>query len=245
MCKKDNESKLTKEGIFAINTDYYEKLQSIDSDMYLENKNGPISPKEYAFYNELKSQERITGLVCPDGYTYYTIAAKAKEAYLCLDFGLYGAALQLALTLPDTCGAIAYAHFGKAEVRNRYEKWFDEYVIENGGPDGKALADNGFTGEKCYCLRNKILHENTTSGYDFKLTISNASGKIIDNKHMLIDIGIPIICSAILEGVGNFIQLDYPAPQDYKTYGYKIFSTVASIESLKKVTDYFDNKDDM
>lgn len=38
MCKKDNESKLTKEGIFAINTDYYEKLQSIDSDMYLEIK---------------------------------------------------------------------------------------------------------------------------------------------------------------------------------------------------------------
>ena len=62
---------------------------------------------------------------------------------------------------------------------------------------------------------------------------------------MLIEIGIPIICSAILEGVGNFIQLDYPAPQDYKTYGYKIFSTVASIESLKKVTDYFDNKDNM
>ena len=28
MCKKDNESKLTKEGIFAINTDYYEKLHS-------------------------------------------------------------------------------------------------------------------------------------------------------------------------------------------------------------------------
>lgn len=76
-------------------------------------------------------------------------------------------------------------------------------------------------------------------------TISNASGKIIDNKHMLIEIGIPIICSSILEGVGNFIQLDYPAPLDYKTYGYKIYSTVASIESLKKVTDYFDNKDNM
>lgn len=245
MCEKDNESKLTKEGIFAINTDYYEKLQSVNSDMYFKNKNGPISPKEYAFYKELKSQEHITGLNCSDGYTYYTIAAKAKEAYLCWDFGLYGAALQLALTLPDTCGAIAYTHFGKAEVKERYKKWFDEYVIKNGGPDGQALADNGFTGEKCYYLRNKILHENTTGGYDFKLTISNASGKIIDDKHMLIDIGIPILCAAILEGVGNFIQLDYPAPQDYKTYGYKIYSNVASIESMKRKTDYFDMKNNM
>lgn len=67
----------------------------------------------------------------------------------------------------------------------------------------------------------------------------------VEDKKGNIEIGIPIICSAIFEGVGNFIQLDYPAPQDYKTYGYKIYSTVASIESLKKVTDYFDNKDNM
>ena len=102
---KDKRMELTKDGIFAICTEYYEKLQRVNHEMYCENKNGPVAPNEYAFYNELKSQERITGLDCPDGYTYYTIAAKAKEAYLCLDFGLYGAALQLALTLPDTCGA--------------------------------------------------------------------------------------------------------------------------------------------
>ena len=62
---------------------------------------------------------------------------------------------------------------------------------------------------------------------------------------MLIEIGIPILCAAILEGVGNFIQLDYPAPQDYKTYGYKIYSTVASIESMKRKTDYFDIKNNI
>mgnify|MGYP007030242979 CR=1 FL=1 len=44
MCEKDNESKLTKEGIFAINTDYYEKLQSVNSDMYFKNKNERKNP---------------------------------------------------------------------------------------------------------------------------------------------------------------------------------------------------------
>lgn len=72
---------------------------------------------------------------------------------------LYQAALALALTIPDICGAYQYP---QSQVGFRYKKWFDEYVPPYYMP--KILGDpvdskrKIMTGDICYCLRCAVLH---------------------------------------------------------------------------------------
>lgn len=75
-------------------------------------------------------------------------------------------ALALALTLPDTCGAIAYPN-PKNHSKIRYIKWFDEWVspqfADHTGysEDGKPLRPY-FNSNMCYSLRCKFLHESNS-----------------------------------------------------------------------------------
>lgn len=228
---------LTTDGMLVMNTEYFKRLASADFDMYYENKEGPLSPKEYAFFEELKSQEKLTGIECEADSTYYTIIGRAKEINLCLELGLYGAALTAAIALPDTCGLIMNCENKKGTVKSRYEEWFDKYVLTNETPTCDSLKSANFTGNKCYQLRNKILHQNTIIEYGddckFNLTLSDTVSKIGNKDKMEITIGIPFLCEAILDGIANFVRPDYPAPLDYKTYGFQVFSTTASIEAQK------------
>ena len=238
MDKQNNKcNKLSTDGMLAMKTEYFNRMASIDYEMYSENEEGPINPKECAFFEELKSDERITGLKSENDCTYYTIIGKAKEISICLRLGLYGTALTSAITLPDTCGLIMKCGESTGSVRDRYEKWFEEYVLTNSAPSCDSLKKVDFTGKRCYQLRNKILHQNTICEYedncDFNLTLSDTIEKIDYGNKVEITIGIPFLCDAILEGFAGFIRTDYPAPLDYKTYGFQVYSDAASIESQK------------
>lgn len=237
---------LTTDGMLAMSTEYFKRLAYTDFDMYCEDKGGPLSQKEFAFFEEIKSQERLTGIKCEGNSTYYTVIGRAKEANICLELGLYGAALTTAITLPDTCGLIMRCKNEKGNVKNRYEEWFNRYVLTNNTQICNELKEADFTGAKCYQLRNKILHQNTIIKYkdncEFKLTLSDTISKIGNKDKMVITIGIPFLCEAILEGIANFVRLDYPSPLDYKTYGFQVFSTIANIEAKKNKTNYERNK---
>lgn len=238
MDKQNNKcNKLSTDGMLAMKTEYFNRIASIDYEMYSKNEEGPINPKECAFFEELKSDERITGLKAENDCTYYTIIGKAKEIDICLQLGLYGTALTSAITLPDTCGLIMKCRESTGSVRDRYEKWFEEYVLTNSSPSCDSLKKVDFTGKRCYQLRNKILHQNTICEYEdncnFNLTLSDTIEKIDCGNITKITIGIPFLCDAILDGFEKFIRTDYPAPLDYKTFGFKVYSTAASIEAKK------------
>lgn len=169
MDKQNNKcNKLSTDGMLAMKTEYFNRIASIDYEMYSKNEEGPINPKECAFFEELKSDERITGLKAENDCTYYTIIGKAKEIDICLQLGLYGTALTSAITLPDTCGLIMKCRESTGSVRDRYEKWFEEYVLTNSTPS-------------CDSLKKWILQEKDAISYAIKFCIKTqyANMKII------------------------------------------------------------------
>jgi hypothetical protein len=94
---------------------------------------------------------------------------KINDIQKALNNDCYLSALALALTLPDICGMIAYPNLlnnrGKRQVGKQYARWFDEWVNQyyadpEGWNDDYSQAINPyFTGQMCYQLRCKFLHE--------------------------------------------------------------------------------------
>lgn len=94
-----------------------------------------------------------------------------SEVRRCLELKLYLAALALALTIPDMCGAMENS--GKRiKSYDRYVGWFDKWVaskyarfIEENEKDGVCFEKESpffFTGDACYALRCTFLHEGSS-----------------------------------------------------------------------------------
>lgn len=97
-----------------------------------------------------------------------TLLDKINDIHLALDNNIYLAALALALTLPDICGAIEYpeckdkkgTRFGKKQYIAWFDNWVEHYYADTEGwtDDGEKAINPIFTGEMCYSLRCSFLH---------------------------------------------------------------------------------------
>lgn len=85
---------------------------------------------------------------------------KINEVIKALDAGCYQAALALALTFPDIFGKAMYPEItGHGAVGKRYIKWFNDHPILQLTHKHDFEDFPAFTGEICYQLRCKMLHE--------------------------------------------------------------------------------------
>ncbi len=64
-------------------------------------------------------------------------------------------ALGMALTLPDICGQIEYPEY---KVGDRYSKWCDEHLRDQGFITTRNSGDKMISGDMCYKLRCAYLH---------------------------------------------------------------------------------------
>lgn len=64
-------------------------------------------------------------------------------------------ALGMALTIPDICGQV---EFPKLNVGERYSKWCDKYLKNQGFKTTGNSGDKVITGDMCYKLRCSYLH---------------------------------------------------------------------------------------
>lgn len=133
--------------------------------------------------------------------------------------------LSLALSLPDICGNYLYSNDSS---RNRYSKWFDQFVAFNYiGPDGIPYFD----GEDCYQLRCVFLHEGmNTPHVERKRTLYNLiqfrifddgplnnvdhfeqlwTNDELSNMFTQLDLNLNKFISVINQGVNKFIR-QYP-----------------------------------
>lgn len=84
-----------------------------------------------------------------------------KEINHCLDNDCCMAALSLALMLPDICGKALYP---QAKNKERYVKWFDEYIGKyNHDDEHIELGVPYLNGKLVYSLRCSVLHQGNPS----------------------------------------------------------------------------------
>ena len=88
----------------------------------------------------------------------YMINELVREVEYCLDHGCYMAALATALILPDICGKAKYPKMEK-HTKQRYIKWFDEYIGEYEKDPEDTTGMPYLSGELVYSLRCSILHQ--------------------------------------------------------------------------------------
>lgn len=89
------------------------------------------------------------------------ISRLIQDVNKALDAEAYMAALSLVLTLPDIC---AKAEYGDSlKNKERYIKWFDEYIGQYEKPPVKSGATEMpyLSGEVVYQLRCSVLHQGT------------------------------------------------------------------------------------
>lgn len=105
-----------------------------------------------------------------------SITGRMADVRGAFDAGAFMSAISLLLTLPDICGRRLYPGTGS---RERYVKWFDEYVapaylgprlddsdswkIQESGTGYVSYPTSYFTGADCYQLRCVYLHEGTNA----------------------------------------------------------------------------------
>ena len=150
----------------------------------------------------------------------------------------YLAALSLALTFPDICGKLAYPNVQK--VRERYIKWFDDYVSQFYSPNEKEYPQ--FTGEMCYKLRCAFLHAGNAEGIpidQFELCIDGCScfgstwSDENDKKHY-IRINVVELCAGICGAAEQFYTLN-SNQLDFSDTHITIINICKETEKIEKV----------
>lgn len=159
---------------------------------------------------------------------------KINDIRNALNNGTYYCALALALTLPDICGQVE--NHLKSGDRNSYIKWVNDYIEEKDYKSPLAgFEAQEFTGEMCYSLRCKVLHNGNTDVKneklnvfvdDFILTfpsdknyyngfvyIEKANGKTITH------IGIDYVCERICDAAEKFYN-NWPCKEDFEKYSF-------------------------
>ena len=86
-----------------------------------------------------------------------------EEIRKCKEKGLSYPALFMGLSIPDVCGKIKYPELaGIRKTKERYLKWFDEFIDPIHNPIDYAFPDSNmkreFDGKACYELRCAMLH---------------------------------------------------------------------------------------
>lgn len=154
-----------------------------------------------------------------------TLQRRCSDMIRAFESESFISSLSLALSLPDICGNYLYTNDSS---RNRYSKWFDQFVAFNYiGPDGTSYFD----GEDCYQLRCVFLHEGmNTPHVERKRTLYNLiqfrifddgplnnvdhfeqlwTNDELSNMFTQLDLNLNKFISAINQGVNEFIR-QYP-----------------------------------
>jgi hypothetical protein len=132
-----------------------------------------------------------------------------------LDQKNWYAALTLALTLPDICGAIESRPQGNA----RYVSWCDRYLTHRFGERGAGLGGGPIlTGRDCYLLRCAVLHageddldfHREASLRSFRLMAPGSDGGLqvhftyADHTQQL-QVQVQVLCRMICDGVDQWL----------------------------------------
>jgi len=117
------------------------------------------------------------------------------------------AALYLALTMPDICGALENP---SSKIRNRYESWFKKYL-------GGLYPPDLFSASDCYYLRCSALHQGfpthrkaQAKRFAFLAPVPNISmhccfSKPEEGKFVLL-LQVDIFCTDIVRGVERWLD---------------------------------------
>lgn len=162
---------------------------------------------------------------------------KLKDVRSAIKNKNYLSALALALTIPDICGGIEYAHIvdenGKRKVGTQYRKWFDNYVNQyyadsNGWNKSFSKAKKSyFTGYMCYNLRCEFLHlgaaeigdfgklsdDEFNYKYHFTLAVNGADSygeSWVEGdkiKNITVTVNIDTLCENICRAAENYYQM--------------------------------------
>ena len=89
-----------------------------------------------------------------------TIEKILASLEISLKSNAYYSALITDLILPDICGEIEY---GNANSKERYIKWFNEYLYKYYNNRGYNNQVNFLLAENCYALRCSLLHQGITN----------------------------------------------------------------------------------
>ena len=159
---------------------------------------------------------------------------KIKDIRNALKNETYYCALALALTLPDICGQVE--NHLKAGDRNSYIKWVNKHIEEKDFQTPfPGFEKQRFTGEMCYSLRCKVLHNGNTDVKNESLKVNvdemlltfpgdknyfngyvytnDANGKTVTH------LGIDYVCKSICEAVEKFYE-SWEHKEDFDKYSF-------------------------
>ena len=166
---------------------------------------------------------------------------KINDIKRAIEAKAYLSALALALTIPDICGKLA--HPAISQIRERYAKWFDDYVFPFYGPPKKEYPQ--FTGEICYKLRCAFLHAGNTEGIpidQFDLCMDGCScfgstWRIDSDKKQHIRINIEEFCLAVCNAVEQFHNQNI-GNFDFSDAHITIINIRNECEKIEKLNSY-------
>ena len=130
------------------------------------------------------------------------------------------AALALALTMPDICGNIKYP----GPSKDRYIKWFDDYVLKRyqSNVGASMRLKTWLSGYECYLIRCRMLHQGTEI-IDQKATVDIIKRfKFTSSDCHLIQIGDTLVINAgkfaidICDSVREYIGSISKCPEEWK-----------------------------
>lgn len=152
----------------------------------------------------------------------------------------YISALALALVIPDIGGAIEFPGYKRKDKKGRelrnikaqYSAWFEKWVqpfyraLEGSLDNNLKDRNNYFTGEMCYSLRCKFLHEgnakiepygekNIKLEYVFELSInggecygeiSEECNNVVKKIQYIVRVNVEELCEKICKGAEEFCK---------------------------------------
>lgn len=163
---------------------------------------------------------------------------KIKDIRDALKNGTYYCALALALTLPDICSQVENGlKNGDNSNRTMYINWVNKYMqYDDFHFPVEGFEIQTFTGEMCYSLRCKVLHNGNTEVQnkkldvkvdDFCLTMPNEENyyhgyRYIENSEgkKITIIGIDYICERICDTAEKFYN-DWSNKEDFDQYSFQ------------------------
>lgn len=142
--------------------------------------------------------------------------------------GTYLSALALALTIPDILGKIQYDRYPKMDSRDKYVRWFNDWVykyFEIPKSKNKDFNDYDelikFDGSVCYILRNEFLHNGKNISKENKIKIDRFELCVSDSEWQFGDgYGCQICDGKITEthrriNISNLLDNFINATEDY------------------------------
>lgn len=176
------------------------------------------------------------------------------ECEQALEHGLYLAALNLALILPDICGKAEYPNIRSS--KSRYIAWYDEYIGQHEKYPKFPTSNIGLpypSGEVIYSLRCSCLHQGTPTinkeicQIDFfsliyettkpiSMYIGESSGSSPNGEHLTLHIN--ILCWKICMAAKRYYE-NHTGQFDFFNYKLIDGDEMHSMSNSQNIAPYF------